>query len=175
MIQVITGPMFAGKTTRLHAIANELGHNALLVKPLLDTRYSQTTSLTHSRHELPCVVVESLSQIPRRLLIGLDCLLIDEGQFFPSLKENVLLLRDSIPRIVVGGLDMDYKKIAFNGMEELTQIANVVERLRAVCDVCGEHNASLTTRYLKGDRSLARIVVGDSSMYSPRCISCYMS
>lgn len=163
--------MFAGKTTRLHSIAESMEqHKTLMVKPSVDTRYSASSSITHTGQERSCVVIESLTNIPLEQLHSVDCLLIDEGQFFNNLTSDIQKYRDIVPFIVVSGLDMDYKQIPFEEMEKLAQIATVVENLQATCDYCGLMNATLTKRLTN---SPSRILVGDASVYSPRCIACF--
>lgn len=173
MLHLIWGPMFAGKTTRLHEIASEaerLGQKTLIVKHAMDTRYSATKNITHTGDSKSCLRINSLSEIPQDILSTLDVLLIDEGQFFHNLPREVQECQNVVPSIVISGLDMDYKQSPFVNMHRISQLATVVELLKATCNKCCLRNASLTKRHVT---NINRLLVGDASMYSPRCTHCF--
>lgn len=171
-IEVIAGCMFSGKTEELirrlkrAAIAKQ---TVKIFKPKVDNRYSTNSIISHSEQSLPSIVVETPAEIYEQSkdaqVIG-----IDEAQFFPKdLVEICNKLADEGKRVVVAGLDMDYRGVPFEPIPELLAIAEYITKTLAICVVCG-NPADRTQRKIV---SSERVVVGAADSYEARCRKCH--
>lgn len=172
-IEVIVGSMFSGKTEELIRLLRraQIAKQPIQVfKPRIDDRYSADHVASHDRSLFPSTVIESAVEIYRHLLPTTKVIGIDEGQFFDEeLVDVVNELATRGLRVIVAGLDMNWKGEPFKPMPELMAIAETVKKLRAVCVVCGEQ-ASRTQRLVK---RVDTILVGDRTAYESRCRSCF--
>lgn len=169
MIEVICGPMFSGKTEELirrmrRAVIGKQRVQAF--KPSIDRRYHDANIVTHSAQSFAAVAVPGV--------VSLDCSIdgatqvvgIDEAQFFgPPLVQR---LADHGVRVVVAGLDMDYRGQPFEPMPQLLAIAESVTKLSAVCSRCG--GAATRSHRLAGGSE--RVQVGAAESYEARCRAC---
>jgi thymidine kinase len=171
-IEVICGGMFSGKTEELIRRlrrAQIARQRVAIFKPVVDDRYASDEIVTHDRISIPSVPVRH----PRDILEqGRDAqvLGIDEVQFFDrSVVAVCQELADRGTRVIVAGLDTDYRGQAFEPVPELLAVAEYITKTHAVCVICG-NPASRTQRVVRrGDR----ILVGGSDAYEPRCRRCY--
>jgi thymidine kinase len=172
-IEVVTGPMFSGKSEELIRLlrrATIARRRVQVFKPALDRRYTETDVVSHSQWRLPCEVVERSDDIRARLDPRAEVVGIDEGQFFDDdLPRVCTLLANLGKRVIVAGLDMDYAGVPFGPMPELLAIAEQVRKLQAICACCGA-SASYTQR-LSDARE--RVVVGAADVYEARCRRCH--
>lgn len=172
-IEVIVGSMFSGKTEELIRLLRraEIARQPIQVfKPKIDDRYSADHVASHDRSMFPSTVIESAAEIYRHLRPDTQVIGIDEGQFFDSeLLDVANELADRGLRVIVAGLDMNFKGEPFHPMPALMAIAENVKKLRAVCVVCGAP-ASRTQRLVKNG---AQVMVGDRGSYESRCRSCF--
>jgi thymidine kinase len=173
-IEVLTGPMFAGKSDELLRRINRLKYSkksASLFKPALDTRYSVMSVVTHAgtNHKAIPVskakdILEEWSKNPTNVVA------IDEAQFFssfesPSLVEVCKSLASKGVRVILAGLDMDSFGKGFGSMPELMSIADDVVKLKACCSVCGE-DANMT---FHKSHQASLVELGGSETYEARC------
>lgn len=171
-IEVIAGCMFSGKTEELIRRLRRAQIARLKVKifkPKIDDRYSTSEIVSHSEQSLPSVLVETaaeiLSQSVEAQVIG-----IDEAQFFGTdLIEVCNKLADSGKRVVVAGLDMDYRAVPFEPMPQLLAIAEYITKTLAICVSCG-NPADRTQRKIS---SKERVLVGAADSYEARCRKCH--
>lgn len=172
-IEVIVGSMFSGKTEELIRLlrrAQIARQNIQVFKPRLDDRYSTDHVASHDRSLIPSIVIESAVEIYRHLLPDTKVIGIDEGQFFDDeLVDVANELASRGLRVIVAGLDMNWKGEPFRPMPALMAVAESVKKLRAVCVVCGEP-ASRTQRLVK---RMDAILVGDRNSYESRCRDCF--
>lgn len=179
-IEVVVGPMFSGKSEELirrvkrALIANQ---RVLVFKPLLDDRYHASDVVSHDGKRTEALPVRNSEEIRPYLARQLpQVVAIDEAQFFdPGLIPLVLHLAQQGVRVILAGLDMDFRGEPFGLMPELLSRADYVEKLTAVCPRCGAP-ASRTQRLVNG--APARfddpvILVGASEAYEPRCRRCH--
>jgi len=188
--------MFSAKTERLIAElkrATYAGKRILVIKPSRDTRTEDfiasrrmhsdgSTSITDS---FPAIVVHSEAQLQELIdEDGFDVLAIDEAQFFPLDADKPDMLgwlgravrnllrqeREESLRILVAGLDTDFAEEPFGPMPGLLALADTIEKLKAVCMVCGSYYAHLSQR-LSGEG--AQVAVGDAELYQARCRACF--
>ena len=164
--------MFSGKTEELIRRlkrAKFAKQRVEIFKPAIDTRYSQDNVVSHDSNSIPSTPVDSSSSI---LLFTseIDVVGIDEAQFFDEGLVNVCnqLAANGI-RVIVAGLDMDYKGVPFGPMPELCAIADEVTKVHAICVKCGQL-ASFSHRTVKNDK---QVFLGETAQYEPLCRECY--
>ncbi|NOX59265.1 MAG: thymidine kinase [Planctomycetes bacterium] len=171
-IELICGPMFAGKTTALIRILGESaenGHRVLAVKPSSDTRYGEDQIVTHDGKRIPAVRVDCTDEL---LTSGesAEVIGIDEVHFFDVELAGVCeKLAGLGVRVICAGVDLDHHGQPFDVIDRLETIADEVVRLTATCSICGER-ATHTKRLVSGE---SRIVVGGVGAYEPRCADCF--
>jgi thymidine kinase len=171
-IEVIAGCMFSGKTEELIRRlrrAKIARLNVKIFKPKIDKRYSISDIVSHSDQSLPSILVESANEIlsytEHAQVVG-----IDEVQFFgPELVEVCNKLANEGKRVIVAGLDQDYKSIPFEPMPQLLAIAEYITKTLAICVICG-NPADKTQRKVISTES---VLVGASDSYEARCRKCH--
>lgn len=171
-IEVVCGSMFSGKTEELIRRlrrAEIAKQKVAIFKPAIDARYSNDHIVSHNEQKLRSFPVHSANEIlqssDEAQVIG-----IDEGQFFEADLVGVCNeLAEKGKRVIVAGLDMDYRGKPFEPMPQLMAIAEQVTKTQAVCMQCGEP-ASYTQRLTEAKE---RVVVGTKDMYEARCRKCY--
>lgn len=170
MIEVLTGPMYAGKTTRLLerlAQAEARGVRVVAIKPALDTRDRRITSRNGASH--PCRRLSDGALPSYRVHAARNVLVaIDEAQFF---GDGLRVLAEGFlerGHLLVAGLDLTSEREPFGWMPTLEAMAQRVERLTARCTLCGE--PAPFTAHLGSKASAVK--VGDEG-YQPRCGPCW--
>ena len=172
IVEVICGSMFSGKTEELIRRVNRFvlaKKKVKVFKPEMENRYSSTEVVSHNKVAIPAIAVKNAKDILLHT-DSVEIIAIDEAQFF---DENIVpvckqLANDNI-RVIVAGLDMDYKGQPFGSMPQLLAIADNITKLHAICMECGEL-ASFTFRKEKNE---SLIVLGEKDKYSALCRSCY--
>ena len=171
-IEVITGSMFSGKTEELIRRlkrANFANLKVEIFKPVIDTRYSESKVVSHDSNAIISTQVESASNISL-MANNVDVVGIDEAQFFDNgLVEVCNRLADSGIRVIVAGLDMDFKGNPFGPIPALISIAEYVTKVHAICMRCGNlaHYS-----YRKSDTDKI-ILLGEKDIYEALCRNCY--
>jgi thymidine kinase len=167
-IEVVSGCMFSGKTEELIRRLRRAEFaklNVIIFKPKIDDRYSKSEIVSHSSQALPSIMIENsneiLSQIKDADIIG-----IDEAQFFDNgITDVVLKLAKMGKRVIVAGLDMDFRGEPFGPMPTLLAIAEYVTKPKAICVVCGSP-ATMTQRITDSKET---VDVGATDKYEARC------
>ncbi|MGE5365552.1 MAG: thymidine kinase [Bacteroidota bacterium] len=171
-IEVIAGCMFSGKTEELIRRlkrARIAKQNVKIFKPRIDVRYSESEIVSHNEQSLPSIMVEDPEEI-YRLSQDAQVIGIDEAQFFSADLVNVVnKLADEGKRIVVAGLDLDYRGVPFEPMPQLLAVAEYITKTLAICVCCG-NPADRTQRKIS---SSERVVVGAADSYEARCRKCH--
>ena len=171
-IEVVCGCMFSGKTEELIRRlrrAQIAKQKVVIFKPKIDTRYSQEHIVSHSEQFLDANVIDDAHEI-LNLAGDAQVIGIDEGQFFKSNIVDVCNhLADQGKRVIVAGLDQDYKGNPFDPMPQLLAIAEYITKTLAICVVCG-NPADRTQR--KSEQH-ERVVVGAKDLYEARCRYCH--
>ncbi len=171
-IEVVCGCMFSGKTKELIRRlrrAQIAKQKVAVFKPKIDIRYSSEHIVSHSEQSLNAQVIEDADEI-LNLAGDAQVIGIDEGQFFKAnLVEVCNQLADQGRRVIVAGLDQDYKGNPFEPMPQLLAIAEYITKTLAICVVCG-NPADRTQR--KGEQH-ERVVVGAKDLYEARCRYCH--
>ena len=171
-IEVICGSMFSGKTEELirRLKRAKIAHLKVeIFKPAMDTRYHEQDIVSHDENAIQSTPIDN-SQTILLLASDVDVVGIDEAQFFDDQLPEVcdqLALRGI--RVIVAGLDMDYKGKPFGQMPFLLAKADYITKLHAICVKCGNiANYSFRKKTLTG-----QILLGEKDVYEPRCRVCY--
>ena len=171
-IEVVCGSMFSGKTEELIRRLNRAliaKQKIEIFKPSIDIRYAVNDVVSHNENSIRSTPVQFSNDI---LLLSGDCDVvgIDEAQFFDEEIVNVAIkLANSGKRVIVAGLDMDFKAEPFGPMPKLMGIAEFVTKVHAICVQCGGV-ASYTYRLVS---SKEKVLLGEKDSYEARCRACY--
>ena len=171
-VEVIAGSMFSGKTEELirrMRRAKIAQQKTMIFKPKVDTRYSEDKVISHDANAIDSTPVSKAEDIlysaEKYEVIG-----IDEAQFFNNILVEVCnRLADKGIRVIVAGLDMDFKGKPFGPMPGLLSIAEYTTKVHAICMRCG-HLAQYSHRLSDDDKLF---VLGEKDIYEPLCRSCY--
>lgn len=178
-IEVICGSMFSGKTEELirrMKRATFARQRVVIFKPQLDKRYSEANVVSHDRNEIPSTPIAKASDIITSLArtkdgeFDIDVVGIDEAQFFDMRLVDVCNeLAGSNVRVIIAGLDMDFKGIPFGPIPSLCAVADDVTKVHAICVKCGSL-AYVSHRLVHNDN---RVLIGEQTEYEPLCRECY--
>lgn len=171
-IEVVCGSMFSGKTEELIRRlkrAKFAKQRVEIFKPAIDVRYSEQDVVSHDQNSIPSTPIDSSASI--LLLAGdIDVVGIDEAQFLDNgLVDVCNSLANRGVRVIVAGLDMDFKGVPFGPMPGLCAVADEVTKVHAICVKCGAL-AYVSHRLVKNDR---RVLLGETQEYEPLCRDCY--
>lgn len=169
---MITGSMFSGKTEELirRLRRAEIARQRVeIFKPTTDTRYSLSEVVSHNENSIRSTAIDNSSTI--LLLSGnIDVIGIDEAQFFDeNLVEVCNKLADMGIRVIIAGLDMDFRGMPFGPMPGLMACAEFVTKVHAVCMRCG-HIAHFSHRLSEGEKL---VLLGEKESYEPLCRECF--
>ncbi len=171
-IEVICGSMFSGKTEELIRRlkrAKFARQRVEIFKPAIDVRYSEAEVVSHDSNSIASTPIESSGSM---LLFAseIDVIGIDEAQFFDDgLVEVCNQLANNGIRVIIAGLDMDFKGIPFGPMPGLCAIADEVSKVHAICVKCGQL-AYISHRIVENEK---RVLLGEKEEYEPLCRECY--
>lgn len=178
-VEVICGSMFSGKSEEL---IRQIRHvlfakqKIAVFKPQLDTRYAEQAIVSHNGNQVTAIPIHHSKEIMLHITNEIDVIAIDEVQFFDRyIVEVVQKLANEGYRVIVAGLDQDFRGEPFYPMPELMAISEQVTKLHAVCAVCGAP-ASRTQRLIDGQPAHYNdeiVVLGASEAYEPRCRHCH--
>ncbi len=174
-IEVICGSMFSGKTDELirRLVRSTIAKQKVQVfKPALDVRYSAEKVTSHAGANFDAIPVQKASEILLKIEKGTTVVGIDEAQFIDDeVIEVAQQLAETGIRVLVAGLDTDFRGEPFGSMPILMSMAETVDKLHAICMVCGDE-ASRTQRLVNGKPARYDdpvVIVGASEMYEARC------
>ena len=171
-IEVICGSMFSGKTEELirrlkrAKIANQ---RVEIYKPKIDTRYDELSVVSHDANTILATPIENSYKLLENTE-GVDVVGIDEAQFFDKNLTDVcqkLALKGI--RVVVAGLDMDYRGEPFGPVPQLLAVAEYITKVHAICSHCG----NLATHSYRKVANNQQVMLGEKDTYEPRCRTCY--
>ncbi len=175
-IEVVCGSMFSGKTEELvrRCKRAQIGKQKVQVfKPKIDDRYSKDHVQSHDANRLPSIAIENARMILELVDDNTRVVGIDEAQFF---DEGVVEVANKLAyrgmRVIVAGLDMDFRGMPFGPMPRLLAVAENVTKLSAICVVCGAP-ASRTQRTAGSTEASDQVAVGAKEMYEARCRFCH--
>ena len=178
-IEVICGPMFAGKTEELIRRVIRMDYakkNYVIFKPSIDNRYSESEVVSHNKRKVSAICVSSSKEFDKYITDEVSAVIIDEVQFFDEeVIEKAHELAERGLRVICGGLDCDFRGVPFNIVAQLLARAEKITKLTAICVCCGEE-ATKTQRIINGmparyDDPI--ILVGEKESYESRCRKCH--
>lgn len=171
-IEVICGSMFSGKTEELIRRlkrAKYANQKVEIFKPRIDTRYDERKVVSHDDNFLLSTPIKHSSEI-LNISDDVPVVGVDEAQFFDmELTENLQKLALRGKRIIVAGLDMDFKGIPFGPIPHLLAVAEYITKVHAICSHCG----NLATHSYRLSEDDETVVLGEKDKYEPRCRTCY--
>ncbi|WP_412521495.1 thymidine kinase [Staphylococcus simulans] len=174
-IECITGSMFSGKSEELIRRLKRgmyAKQKVVVFKPAIDNRYHKEKVVSHNGNAIEAITIKVAEEIFETDLTGVDVIGIDEVQFFEHAVVDIAQeLAEQGHRVIVAGLDMDFRGEPFEPMPQLMAVSELVTKLQAVCAVCGAP-ASRTQRLINGRPAKADdpiIMVGADESYEPRC------
>jgi thymidine kinase len=171
-IEVITGCMFSGKTEELIRRlkrAQIAKQTVKIFKPKIDNRFSETAIVSHNEQQLPSVIIDEAIEIYTQSkdaqVIG-----IDEAQFFSNELVTICnKLANEGKRVIIAGLDQDYKGVPFEPIPQLLAVAEYITKSLAICVECGNP----ADRTQRKTHSSERVIVGAADIYEARCRKCH--
>ena len=180
VLEVICGPMFSGKSEELMRRlrrAKIAKQHTMTFKPSVDNRHSIEYVVSHDGNKLYAQALDDVTAIPDIVQQdNIDVVGIDEAQFFPQeIIPVICTLIEQGKRVIVAGLDLDFRRVPFGSMPILLAIADKITKLNAICCLCGK-DANCTQRLVNGRPAKHDdpiIMIGAQEAYQARCRSCY--
>ena len=171
-IEVICGPMFSGKTEELirRLVRAQIAKkNVSIFKNAVDNRYSNEYVVSHNQNKIKCQPIKEAKEI-FNFSKQIDIVGIDETQFFDlSIIDVCNKLANDGKRVIVAGLDRDYKSVPFKPMANLLAHAEKITKLSSICIVCGDY--AYFSQRLTDHKT--QILVGETDEYEARCRKCF--
>lgn len=171
-IEVICGSMFSGKTEELirrlkrAKIANQ---RVEIFKPKVDTRYDEQKVVSHDSNSILAIPIEDSKKL-LELTDGIGVVGVDEAQFFDDgLTEVCQALALRGKRVIIAGLDMDFRGKPFGPIPNLLAVAEYITKVHAICQHCG----NLATHSYRLTVEDETVVLGEKDSYEARCRTCY--
>lgn len=179
-IEAVIGPMYSGKSEELIRRlkrAKIAKQNVMVFKPKIDDRYSKEDVVSHSGESIDAIPINKANEIYDYIDNKVQVVGIDEVQFFDEEVVNVAVdLSNKGIRVIAAGLDMDFKGEPFGPTPKLLAIAEFVDKIQAVCSVCGQP-ATRSQRLINGEPARYNdpiIQVGAVESYEARCRKCHV-
>jgi thymidine kinase len=180
-LELIIGPMFSGKTSRLVEIYKQCQFcniSVVVINYNIDNRYDDELLITHDKVKIPCVKTEKLTDVWANDVLFEDkfniktceVILINEGQFFEDLLEVVIDMLQKGKKIYVCGLDGDFERKKFGSILDLIPICDKVHKLSSLCSICKDGTHGIFSLRLTQQKE--QTVIG-SDNYIPVCRKCY--
>ncbi len=188
-LEIILGPMYSSKSTRLVEIYKQCKFcniSVSIINHTIDKRYHDTMLSTHDKVMVPCIQANKLSEIwlndiittnnsavdndSYTLLQNSDVILINEGQFFSDLYEVVVDMLNKNKKVYICGLDGDFERKKFGSVLDLIPLCDKVTKLTSLCSLCKDGTPGIFSMRLTKERE--QTVVG-SENYIPVCRKCY--
>ena len=178
-IEVIAGPMFAGKSEELLRRIRRLDYakqKYVVFKPAIDTRYAKGELVSHIKNKSKAIPIRKANEIYKHISYNTDVVIVDEAQFLDiELVDICEKLANEGRRVIIAGLDMDFRGEPFDVMGQLLSKAEDVTKLTAICMKCGAP-ATRSQRIINGKPAKYDdpiVVVGAEEAYEPRCRHCH--
>ncbi len=172
-IEMICGPMFAGKTEELIRLATRLDYakkSYIVFKPSIDNRYADDEIVSHSNYRKNSINISKSNEIYNHIDDNTHTIILDEVQFF---DEGIINICEDLANkgvvVIAGGLDCDYLGNPFSISATLLAKAEKVTKLTSICSKCGEP----ATKSKRLNKSNDLIVLGSGDDYEPRCRKCH--
>lgn len=177
-LDILIGPMFAGKSSRIVSIVSRhtsVGQRVLVLKHEDDSRYGiEDDVITHDQRRVSCQRIHSLNEVQDADIARVAVIILDEAQFFSGLRAFVRRVVEEHDKcLFLVGLDGDSNRRPFGELLECIPLADRVERITALCRRCGDGTPGLFSRRRHGPHD-QQVVVGGEHLYEPLCRRCYL-
>ena len=179
-LEIIIGPMFSGKTSRIVEIYKQCKFcniSVVVINHDIDDRYDTELLSTHDKIKIPCIKTKSLSQIWRNEndiyyanLHKANVILINEGQFFEDLFDNVNDMVNCGKKVYICGLDGDFERKKFGTILDLIPLCDKVTKFTSLCSLCKNGTPGIFSMRLTNEKK--QTIVGTEN-YIPVCRECY--
>uniref|UniRef100_A0A6C0B263 thymidine kinase n=1 Tax=viral metagenome TaxID=1070528 RepID=A0A6C0B263_9ZZZZ len=173
-LELILGPMFSGKTSKLLEIYKQYSFcniSVAVINHSLDTRYHESLLSTHDRIMIPCFQTESLmNESCLEIMQKSQVILINEGQFFSDLYECILMLLQNKKTVYIAGLDGDFERKPFGEIIRLLPLCDNYYKLKSLCSLCKNGTTGIFS--LRLTKETEQTLIG-SNNYLPVCRTCY--
>jgi len=173
-LELIIGPMFSGKTSRLVDIYKQCKFCNIpvaVINHCIDDRYHETLLSTHDKVMIPCVKTNKLLDLNLNdELLASNVILINEAQFFDDLYDFIVSMLAQKKQIYVCGLDGDYKRNKFGQILDIIPLCDKVVKLTSLCGICKNGTRGIFSKRISSE--LEQTVVGNDN-YIPVCHNCY--
>lgn len=173
-LEIVLGPMFAGKTSYALSLVRKYtaqGLRVLVLKPAIDTRFANMNEITtHDGDSVPCYTVDTLNGLTADFLKPFSVVIVDEAQFFSGLVPFAEFAVDTLHKVVYFiGLSGDSNRRPFGEFLNTIPLANKITHLSSLC-ICGQA-AHFTRRLQTG---LDQVAIGGADLYVPQCRTCHV-
>ena len=175
-LELIIGPMFSGKTSKLLDIYKQCNFCSIpvvIINHCSDTRYHDTMLSSHDKVLAPCIMLSKLEDcLAIKEVKDADVILINEGQFYPDLHDSVVTLLNHDKKVYICGLDGDFERKKFGQILDLIPMSDKVSKISSLCSLCKNGTPGIFSMRLTDEKD--QTVVGVSN-YIPTCRKCYSS
>jgi thymidine kinase len=175
-LELIMGPMFSGKTSKLLDIYKQCSFcniPVVIINHSSDTRYHETMLSSHDKVLAPCIMLSKLEDcLAMNPVKTADVILINECQFFEDLYDSVVTMLNHDKKVYISGLDGDFKRKKFGQILDLVPMSDKITKLSSLCSLCRDGTKAIFSMRLSDEKD--QTVVGVSN-YIPVCRSCYSS
>ena len=175
-LELIIGPMFSGKTSRIVEVYNQCKFCNIpvaVINHIIDNRYDDELLSTHDKIKIPCIKTSKLSDVYKTAdILKADVILINEGQFFDDLYQVVIELLELKKQVYICGLDGDFERKKFGQILDLIPLSDKVTKLTSLCSLCKNGTPGIFSMRLTEEK--VQTLVG-SENYIPVCRKCYHS
>lgn len=174
-LEVILGPMFSGKTSRLVEVYKQCKFcniPVIVINHSIDNRYDDELLSTHDKIKIPCIKTEKLRNVFDNPSLLQDCevILINEGQFFTDLYDSVVTMLSKGKQIYVCGLDGDFERKKFGQILDIIPLCDKVAKLTSLCSLCKNGKPGIFSKRITCETE--QTVVGADN-YIPVCRTCF--
>lgn len=177
-LELILGSMFSGKTSYLLDVYKKCvfcNIPVAVINYAADNRYTTESMLsTHDKQMIPCILANTIQEAIQTNSYTIDraeTILINEGQFFPDIEEQVkLLVEQSNKRVYICGLDGDFERKPIGNLLQLIPFSDHINKLKSLCSLCRDGTPGVFS--FRTSREVDQVVIG-SSNYVPLCRGCY--
>jgi thymidine kinase len=176
-IDIIFGPMFAGKSSFLIKqirLLKILDKKFLVVKPKIDNRYAQNSIVSHDMIKEPCITIDNLSHIFNNNLEDINTIFIDEAQFFTNLVTNVLKIVEEMNiNVFIVGLDGDFNRNKFGEILDLIPYSDTCKKIHSLCKLCKDGTPAIFSKRICHNN--AQTFIGGQDSYISVCRKHYIA
>lgn len=170
-LELIIGPMFSGKSTeiiRRVRLLQKIEKVVLVIKPKIDTRHAHDKITSHNFETMDCIVLARLDELSDEFITKHHTIVIDEGQFFPDLKETIIRWIDCLSlNIIIGGLSGDFQRKPLGQILDLIPHADQCYKLNSLCNICKDGTkAPFSLRLVESSDT---VLIGGAESYIPVC------